>query len=338
MHTLTLITGMPQLPALIHPVFGENLNEPALILAYGDRWGSAEDGMREWYQSHRPEQMPFRACYVTEPVGKKDGRVNVYFVPTFERDCQLEPIGQTVNDPLAVRILIANSRAGSFMSGIRWEVWNDREMTDLADIGGFTQWHLLGGSSAEELHRLASLGVAPSGNWDFYSLLMDRQCQVCGRLVGVNYHLFDIDSAECEQCGNRPFLSNALHGQLDHLLDLGDRRMFGDFSLRALGWMSRVRAAFQNVRKDGDDVGGKLLEGHLWPQTLIASATDPKSAERVRSTIEGVGGNFEMFRTGAEALRYALLGHKPFDEQTRIIAEFVVATAKLVRQKRLATN
>lgn len=335
--SLITISSLPQLPVQVHPVVGTGLIENDLILSFPGRWASPDQGMAEWYNEHRPERMRWRACYVAKPVGKGGTMANLFFVPTFERNCKLEPVGRTLNDPLAIRILLANYRAGQHLPGMRWEVWNDRDMSDLADLGVFTQWDLLGNVPAEELRALRDQGVAPRGNWDFFNLVWGQTCPSCGNQVAVNSHLFNIDSVVCENCNNRPFLATSVHRALDDVV-LGDRDTLRNFSNHTIGWLAGVRARFDQVRRSASDLGGARLQGQMWEYALIAHAADPERAQQVRGLIEATGANFEMFTTGARMLRDALLGKTPFTDQHEVVTRFLVSTADIVQQRRLATG
>lgn len=332
---LSVRSALPALPVQTHPIVGSGLVETDLMLR--GHYESAEQAMLDWLDHHRPEQAVYRACFWMRPKPDDDSQAVVLFIPDFG-PCKHWPVGVTKNDPLAARLLLANSRAGWWLPGIRWELYGDPLMEDLIDMGSFHQWGLLGDISEQQLQVLASHGIKPSGNWDFQNLLWRNNCPSCGNTVAVNDHLFNIDSATCANCGNRPFLSRAIHRQLEDLRTIGDSEFQQRFSQHALEWLAGVRARFDQARRDQHDAGGKLLQGEVWQHCLVAKAADPSTSDQIRGLIEQQGINFEMYRVGCQILRDALLGVIPFREEHQITTQFVLDSTRLVQQRLLTTT
>lgn len=333
---LTVRSALPQLPMQVHPVVGTGLVESDLILSFPKRWSSASAGMNEWLASHRAEQTPFRACFWMKPHRDDPNRAVVLFIPGFER-CKHWVVGVTKNDPLAARILLANARAGYYLSGVRWELYADSEMEELLDMGCFHQWDLLGDVSTDRLVALEREGIKPQGDWDYHQIIWRQNCSICGQEVGVNSHVFNIDSVVCANCGNRPFLSRAIHGALDTMLHIGNRDMMADFSRHAIQWIAGVHAQLEQVRQSSSDVGGARLKQEVWQHSLVAQVADPENAMRVRGLIEQHGVDFEMYQAGCRILKAALLGETPFREEQQITLNYVMASTQLIQQRRLTT-
>ena len=325
---------LPIIPMLMHPLTGENIREDRLMLRPGLL--DAETGMVDYRDRHAPETQPYYRLYFTEPVREKD-KVRVRYMWSREPR-KTRVVGVTDSSPEAVRILIGNNLAGCWMGGgIRWELYEDRECENLLAMGRIDQWDLLRDISPERFAELAQRQVRPVGNWDFDGLLWRQTCSVCGQPVAVNVHLYNIDSAVCEKCGNRPYLAPALHKGLDEAEWLPTTDA-GVLTLRVLQWMSHVGSTFGEVRRDTDDMFGRRLK-NLAEKTLIWRATERDSQDEVRTLVESnTQINFVMYEGACVLLRKAMTGEVAFTEEHRLAAEFVAKATELVRVRQLSTK
>jgi hypothetical protein len=331
---LLSVRGLPQLPVLMHPLVGENIIERELLPAFHGQQESVGQVIADFRARHSPERTPYRRLYWTKPVRGNSDQVSVYYRHSFGRKKHSMAVGVTRNDPAAIRILIGNQLTGAYMTSIRWEVYEDPGCEELLDMGRFDQWDLLKGVSTGDLRLLAAEGIAPHGNWDFDQMLFEKTCSVCGSIIKVNGFAFNIDSAVCAKCGNRPCMASWIHGHFDVSRDHDDKHAW----LHLLEWMSHVGASFGQIRKDAEDVGGNFLKG-LFQKTLIAQAMDPATADHVRGFFaSNTTIDFEMYRRASEQLKPALLGEIPFTDEHRIAADFVLKATELLRVRHLTTN
>ena len=302
------------------------------------RYTDAETAMVAFRDEHAPERQPNYRAYFTERTRDKN-KVRLRYLWGREPR-RTWVIGVTHNSPEAVRILIGNNLANCWMgSGIRWELYEDRECENLLEMGRIDQWDLLRGITPIQLEALAEKGIRPTGKWNFDGLMWDRKCSLCGTEISLNAYLFNIDSAVCEQCGNRPFLAPSLHQWLDdeerHPVW---RERPEEVTLHILGWMSHVGSTFGEVRRDAEDVDGQRIKS-LAEKSLIWEATDRNSKDRVRALVEtNTSINFEMYSGACALLRQAMMGEVPFKEEHRIAADFVAKATELVLVRQLSTR
>lgn len=332
--SLTVVGHLPVIPLEMHPLVGSGLIENRLIMSSGQH-SSVEEAMVDWRNRHAAERSPFRCVYYMEPQAGSKRKANVLFQTSFNSR-RGKVIGTTDNDPLAARLLVANSRAGCYMTSIRWELYGDRKCEDLLDMGRFDQWDLLKDISADQLAKLADKNIAPHGSWDFDRLLWEQTCSICGTKVMVNYHIFSIDSVVCACCGNRPFLAPSLHHMIEHTSGLQGKEQA--MTLHALRWLSGVGAAFKEVRRDLSDVDGRTIR-QLAERSLIWKATDRSEENTVRALIEkNTELDFGMYRAACAKVRKALCGEEVFREEHQIAAQFVLRSTELLRVRQLATS
>jgi hypothetical protein len=331
---LTVASALPTLPARMHSVLGSGIVEEDLILHQG--YSSAADAMQDWLNRNQPERANHSACFWLRPVRGDNTHAVVLFIPQFEK-CQHWVIGKTLNDPVAARILIGNSRAGQWLPGIRWELYGDPHREELLDIGSFHQWGLLSDVSSNKLEDLKEQGVVPQGDWDFQQLLFERTCNACGRKIAINAHLFNIDSAVCSNCGNRPFLARSLHAWSEELGNLGlhSESEMSHFSRHTIQWMAGVQAQFKQIRRDANDKDGSALATNVWKHSLVAQAANPETENQVRGLIERHGVNFEMYQAGCRVLQDALMGKVPFAQEHEITMRFVIESTELIQVRRI---
>src|SRR3989344_4403711 len=274
---------LPVIPVLMHPIAGAGIVENRLML-HG-MYPDAETAMGSFRDEHAPERQSHCRAYFTERTRDKN-KVRVRYLWGREPR-RTWGIGVTHNSPEAVCILIGNNLANCWMgSGIRWEFYEDCECENLLDMGRIDQWDLLKGTTPTQLEMLAGEGVRPTGKWNFDGLMRDRKCSLCGAEISLNAYLFNIDSAVCEQCGNRPFLAPSLHRMLDHFAELeqypGEMERL---TTHALQWMSHSFASFGEVRLNGEDVGGQRIKSFV-EKSLIWKATESDTEPQIRKLIE----------------------------------------------------
>ncbi len=327
---------LPQLPVqMLSSYVGTGLIERDLIPRYPQF--NPEQAMAYWRSLHTAERAPFRCLFWMEPQGKTGKTAIVRFLYDFEGKRQ-QVVGKTLNDPDAVKLLIANSRAGSFLTSIRWELYADRQCEDLIDMGRYDQWDFLSGIDESKLESLKTRGITPTGNWDFDNMFWPKNCNVCGASVSVNFHLYNIDSVTCQKCANRPYLSSSIHRYLDDVEGMNDLEMT-EYAIRhTLGWMSDVNAKFGNVRRSIEDIGGERIE-NLWKSTPMARILGSAGDDRFRSLLEtNTGLDFGMFKACCDKMQKALSGAEPFREEHKIAIDFVLRTVELLRVRQLTTG
>lgn len=325
---------LPVIPLMMHPIVGAGVVEKRLMLRRG--YPDAETAMVAFRDEHSPERQPYYRAYFTERTRDKS-KVRVRYLWGREPR-RTWVIGVTHNSSEAIRILIGNNLANCWMgSYIRWEFYEDRECENLLEMGRIDQWDLLKDITPTQLETLAEKGIRPTGKWNFDGLIWDRKCSLCGTEISLNAYLFNIDSAVCDQCGNRPFLAPSLHRWLD---DEGQHPVSQPekVTLHILEWMSHVGSTFGEVRKDAEDVNGKRIKS-LAERSLIWQATDRDTASRVRALVEAnTSINFEMYAGACALVRKAMAGEVEFKEEHRIAAEFVAKATELIRVRQLSTR
>jgi hypothetical protein len=332
--SLTIAGKLPVIPVTLHPIVGSGLIENRLQMAHGGR-GSPEEAMAVWRNEHSSERSPFRCMFYMEPQKGNTKKANVMFRLGFN-SVRAKAVGVTDNDPLAARLLIANARANHYMTSIRWELYGDRQCEDLLDMGRFDQWDFLKDVSPGQLAQLAERNIAPRGNWDFDKLLWEQACSICGTKVMVNYHIFNIDSVVCAECGNRPFLAPSLHRMIEDVRDIQGNVQA--MTLHALQWLSGVGANFKEVRRDSSDPDGQRIR-LLAEHSLIWKATDRGSENEVRALIErNTELDFGMYQGACAKVRKALCGEEVFREEHQIAAQFVLRSTELLRVRQLTTS
>lgn len=323
-------SSLPALPVQMHSLTGSNLVQEHLILRYYNAT-TAEEAMSIFRSLHSAERCRHRSLFYMEPHGDM---AKVYFMIDFEG--RRRQIGRTVNDPRAAQLLIGNWRQGRYMTGVNWELYVDSNCDDLIEMGRFDQYDLLKGIDGAKLEELTASSIKPCGNWDFDGMLWPRQCSVCGTTISINGHFYNIDSAVCAQCGNRPFLAPNIHDLLDISQEAGyeeRERMI----LHAFRWMGGVRAQIGQVRSSIEDRGERLRL--VWGETIMGRALNSASVHFVRALLESnTQTNFDVFQACCEKVEKALTGEEPFREEHQIALDLAVRTTELIRVRLLATQ
>ena len=332
MNKLVPIPPLPNLPIVMHPIAGSGLVETKLKFCRPFS-GTPPEAMAAWRMRHRAEQSPYRALFWMKA---RDTSATVYFLRDLEGK-RLHAIGRTINNPDAARILIANACAGRYLTPVRWELYADRACEDLLGIGRFDQWDFLADIPEEKLREFAERRVMPTGNWDFDHMLWPCACSVCGAAVSVNDRLFNIDSAVCAACGNRPYLAPSVHELLDGIgggTDAESERVL----LHVFDWLAHATARFGEVRRDLDDGGGVRLKA-FWEKTAMARALAAGRERPIGTALERTTGFIlDLYCGCVEKSLRALSGEEPFNEEHRITAEFVGRTTELFRIRQLTTT
>jgi hypothetical protein len=134
-----------------------------------------------WYEVHR-EQVLLR--HVTNL--KRQRKIDDHFVAAL-------PAGQE-SPKVVLPIVIGNFAHDCSLSTVRWELYDDFELTSLAVCGRFDQRDLL------PLEGSEGLSVQPVGNWDFDSLRLMHTCEHCRKLYNLRSIIY-IPNLPCNHCG-----------------------------------------------------------------------------------------------------------------------------------------
>lgn len=249
---------LPSLPLALPPLEGSNLRRAALML--DPRFRSAEEAIVHFRQQHRPEALPYFRRYYLKPHlrgGKATGRYSLRYVWNLSRPDTDRTVGVLIGDDIAAaQVLIGNGVAGARMTPIRWELCEDRDGEEPIAIGRFDPWSLLRDVHANDIDRLAQRDIMPHlAQWDFDQHFMERACPGCAAAVRVNMRAFNIDSAQCERCGIRPFLSWAiaplLRDALPEVTGATGALITPDAALlHAVSWMGGVGAAATELHRE----------------------------------------------------------------------------------------
>jgi hypothetical protein len=326
--------SLPAIPATMHPIAGTGL-EIAHLLSRHEGAGTPEQAMAYWRSRHTPDKAPFACMFYMEPLKRNKNLVQIKFLLD-RAGRRTQMVGQTLNNPHAAKILIGNWKAGCYMSeSIRWELYGDRTCDDFIGYGRFDQWDLLAGLSAIDFSALAAQGCTPQGNWDFYHCFLTKQCTFCNAEVTVNYYLYNIDSAVCATCGNRPFLAFDLHRYLDAHQDGSSEQR----ALHVFRWLGSVNATYAQVRRDIEDGYGKRIRA-IWGRTLMGQTLDPSQAKRVKSLFEANGDevDFAVYQHMARQVDRALNSEIPFSPEVQVALQYLLGITDLLRVKQIATK
>lgn len=103
-----------------------------------------------------------------------------------------------------LRIAIATTNKGRLLTGVRWELYTDFDLTHLLDMGRFDLFDLLG--STENLRELVVSGEAAiDANvraWDFDGIFLTHVCPKCRKVWGVDTLVYIPSCFICEHCGH----------------------------------------------------------------------------------------------------------------------------------------
>lgn len=275
-------SALPSIPFNVVPTSGFGIKEDKLIESSpGVNLGQA---LTRFRLSHGPEKCSFRRCYWAK---EKNGNVQIFYILNFD-PFKIQPVGITSEDLGEIKIAIGNHANGAFLTSIKWELYADKEGEDLLDIGRFDQWDLLSGISREEIALLEEKDIRPNGNWDFDRLLMDKKCPVCSQDIGVNYVAYNIDSAVCDKCGNRPFLSPHIENLLDSIQSDCHPNSMGLISCRQIdhmiSWIASVEGNADEV--DNIDRSNKARIRHIMNNSLIGMAVNEETSQYAQRVID----------------------------------------------------
>lgn len=139
------------------------------------------------------------------------GKAVVRHVKNVERTQKSEDtlVGMTEKNIEAVKILIGNFVAGYKLSTIRWELYNDFALTDLAVQGRFDHVDLTGSLSAGDERELEDVGVVRTGDWDFDGIVATHICPLCRKIFDRSSFIY-VPYRACETCGRVPTLDQSI--------------------------------------------------------------------------------------------------------------------------------
>ena len=132
---------------------------------------------------------------------EKRGRAIVRHVrdPERQRKSEDQVIGMTVPDINAVRILIGNFTDSMPLSTVRWELYQDFDLTELNSMGRFDHIDLLSELDQATGKALQSQGIIPYGHWDFDQILLTHLCPLCGKIYDRRFLIY-VPHLRCESC------------------------------------------------------------------------------------------------------------------------------------------
>lgn len=107
-------------------------------------------------------------------------------------------------DPDAVRLVIANHNRGQILTGIRWEIYRDFGLGELALSGRFDHIDLMMDIPRAKLQRMADQQIAGLDrnpvSWDFDGILTTHRCGYCGSQIDKHFLVFDPEFQHCKKC------------------------------------------------------------------------------------------------------------------------------------------
>lgn len=340
-------TYLPTLPLQMVPIVGTGLKQEKLIVCNTqDARKSPEELMAQFRQEHSPERCErFRVCLWVMPVLKGTEAI-VRFIPDWHTKKERFPlVGKTANNLEAIKILVGNKYAGRFMSAYaRWELFEDPKANELIDMGRWDQWDLLKGVSKADIDAMP-YDRRPNGNWDFWNMLWATGCPSCPNTVSVNYWIYNIDSVACSACGNRPFLSRAIHALTrgKYYKELkgipGHQKELAERNAHVLQWIAGVRASAPEVRRDVHDPDGTDVH-EIVSQSIISTTLTAAHRGTVKRLVElhTPGITFKMFEESCKIVQRALLGKIEFSTEILATAEWVMKISRQLETKQLTTQ
>jgi hypothetical protein len=336
-------TRLPTLPFPTPSLDGVNLDPRALKPR--SRGLTAERAIIELRSRHTPENCEFYRRYylVAARRGEKDG----YFVKyawNMNNPRSDRIIGHVIGDDLpAIRLLIGNAAANGLMTGIRWELCEDRDGESPIAVGRFDAWSLLQGITAADLERLAQNGQAPLlDRWDFDMMYLGKDCPGCGSPVSINMLAFNIDSAKCAKCGIRPHLSPLIGNRLSQaaasVTGVGEALITPtDAVLQTVDYLGFLEASMGDIAHDlpnkmtpHEMLKALLALSEICPQ-LSESGTAPRGLELKIRQLGLDGANSLTAHSAATMIKDAVHTGGPFDEITSKSADLLSA---ILRKKR----
>ncbi|NQT50393.1 hypothetical protein HQ571_06895 [Candidatus Kuenenbacteria bacterium] len=277
---------LPAVPIVLPPHEGQNLEASALILTHGAK--SAEQVIVDFRNRYSPESQRWFRRYYLKAHRNRD-RTSLRYAWNLDIPSTDRTVGIFKGDDLAAaQILIGNNMAGAWMSSISWHLCEDRDGDEPVAIGRFDPWSLLQDITPADIVRLRDArGLVPNiEGWDFDNFYMHRKCPSCGQKISINMFAFNIDSAQCNKCGVRPFLSCAL-GRLLHLAlpavtGQGEQILSADQALlNTVEWLGDVNAGTDHLHQEElpEHITPHLmLEGLLKNSRLLAAAPEGRFA------------------------------------------------------------
>ena len=285
-----IVASLPQLPVVLpHPLEGDNVSHEALVLC--GKSASAEQAVANFRANHAPENSKFFRRYYLRPLmrgGMSTGSYGIKYVWNTEDPITDQTVGVIKGQDLAAaKTLIGNQIAGAYMTSIRWDLCEDRDGEEPIEIGRFDMWDLLRDVSPDDVDRLVKAGKGPLlDRWDFDGMFLARECPRCHASITVNMLAYNIDSAKCNACGARPFLSGALAsnlrrasiavtGQGEHMVEPGK------LLLSMVRWLGGVNAETR-------DLEISELAGGMTPQNVFEKLLDAAPALNMGSQTGGI--------------------------------------------------
>lgn len=124
-------------------------------------------------------------------------------------------VGRTPASLLAVKIMIGNSLEGRKLSGIRWELYEDFELTRLSARGRFDTRDLTGDHEEAEWNLCSQYGIVPNKDWDFDGLIALHSCEACKKPYNTDSVVY-VGDKKCSHCNTTQTEQMAMN----HLLKL----------------------------------------------------------------------------------------------------------------------
>lgn len=324
---------LPIIPFQPTPLIGQGINEDKLLLV--PRFNSIEGAINHFRINHAPEKLTHKRFYVIKEKGDK---IQVDYIWNL-KPLQKIVVGSTINDLNAVKILIGN-HANHSLSYIRWEIYADEDCEDLLDIGRFDQFDLLKDLSESEFYVLKDKGIIPNGNWDFDGMLFHKTCPICSTKISINGYAFNIDSATCNNCGNRPFLSPHIMNILENIEQEALPGRYGiinsNYISRLVNWMSSVQGNMKEILNSSEDDKKrieKIISKTLMGIAISDDNTYAKNLIEANSTI-----SFEFFKMCAKNTLKALCGEIEYTDEIQDTIKLALTVNKSVETKLLSTN
>ncbi|PIR93825.1 hypothetical protein COT97_04705 [Candidatus Falkowbacteria bacterium CG10_big_fil_rev_8_21_14_0_10_39_11] len=342
--------ALPAIPVALPSIHGENIDLQALQLS-GKPYETAEAIIIRYRNMFSPEKCRwFRRYYIKPHRGSfAQNRYSVRYVWNMNNAKADRTIGVIVGeDVAAAQILIGNESAGRSMTGIRWELCEDRDGEEPIAIGRFDPWSLLQDISAADLQRLKDTKdlVPDVTHWDFDSMLLNQNCQSCHRPVTINYLVYNIDSVRCAHCGTRPFMSRSLEQYWRARLqavNTSDGHTYHPEEILAhsIAWMAGVGSKPSELMcnslpaglKSADQVLQNLLKASKVSNLDTPRTTSPGLTLSAVSKLQKLSGGMiieKSVRSAASALQQQIASGQPFTKVHTAMAEMLRAVSEAI--------
>ncbi len=244
---------LPTIPlGWVHPLEGRNVVLSDLIKH--NKYDTAESVIARFRTINSPAQQPHFRRYYLKARKQTRGVHRIYslwYVPNTKNQRDDQFVGKVVGDDIEMAIvMIGNHVSRCKMSSISWMLCEDRDGIDVIENGRYDPWSLLVNIDEHDLSRIASKGIVPNiTDWDFDNMWWIKNCQRCNESFSVLAMAFNIDSAVCSTCGNRPFLSGAIHQYMKTSISVSTTNNGNqlinpkDVFAAAIEWMGGVNAS-----------------------------------------------------------------------------------------------